>query len=82
MIGKVQLDTATQVSAVSKASNDIVVNDNIVRQAENDAIAADVTVHNDKVEISNEAHTASQNTQARDFPETFSVNFWTRGVEE
>jgi len=53
------------------------------------APAASVTDNTDKVEISNEAHTASINTQVvavkqptREFMEVFSVNIWSLGLEE
>jgi len=95
MIGNVQLNAATKVNAVSKLSEDIAiydkrVNDNNVSSVENEAVAARVTENTDKVEISNIAHTASQNSQivnnvapaSRDFMEVFSVNFWSRGTEK
>jgi len=81
MINNVQLNTATQVNAVNKVSEDIVVK-------ENEPVAPNVTENTDKLEISNEAHTASQNTQvvskvaSEDFPEIFTVNFWSKGLEE
>ena len=84
MISNVQLNAATQVNAVNKVSEDIGV-------MEVEAVAATVTVTEDadKLEISNHAHTASQNTQivndvapaSRNFPEIFSVNFWAHGLE-
>ena len=53
------------------------------------AVFTGVSDHTDKLEISNEAHTASINTQivavkpaTREFMEVFSVNFWTLGLEE
>ena len=83
MISNVQLNAATQVSTVNKVSEDTPV-------GEVEAVVAGVTEHDDSVEISNEAHTASQNSQivkevapmSRDFLEVFSVNFWSHGTKE
>ena len=53
------------------------------------AVVASVSDNTDKLEISNEAHTASINSQVvvvkpptRDFMEIFSVNIWSLGLEE
>jgi len=53
------------------------------------AVKSGVSDTRDRLEISNEAHTASINTQAvvvkpptRDFMEIFSVNIWSLGLEE
>ena len=81
MIGKVQLNAAVQVNTVNKVSEDKPVN-------ESESVTPNVTENTDKLEISNQAHTASQNTQvvskvaSKEFPEVFSVNFWTQGLEE
>ena len=57
--------------------------------SESNAIKPGVSEKSDSLEISNEAHTASINTQivavkppTRDFMELFSVNIWSLGVEE
>ncbi|MCL2661950.1 MAG: hypothetical protein FWE83_01290 [Oscillospiraceae bacterium] len=83
MISNVQLNAATQVNTVGKVSDDLPVN-------EIEEVTVGVTEHDDRVEISNKAHTASQNSQivkevapmSRDFLEVFSVNFWSHGTEK
>ena len=79
MISNVQLNAATQVNTVNKVSEDITVKP----ANESESVIANVAENTDKLEISNEAHTASQNTQVvKDFPEVFTVNFWSKGLEE
>ena len=53
------------------------------------AVKPGVSDYRDNLEISNEAHTASINSQVvivkpptRDFMELFSVNIWSLGLEE
>jgi len=87
MINNVQLNAATQVNSVNKVSEDLPVSEI------DEAVAAGVAEHDDSddsVEISNAAHTASQNSQivkevapmSRDFMEVFSVDFWSHGTEK
>jgi len=83
MISNVQLNAATQLHTVGKASDYFPVN-------EIEPLTVGVTDHDDRVEISNKAHTASQNSQivkevapmSRDFLEVFSTNFWSHGTKE
>ena len=54
--------------------------------SESNVVVSKAPVDTDKVEISNEAHTASINSQiavkpaTREFMEVFTVNFWSLGV--
>jgi len=82
MISNVQLNPATQVNTVSKVSDDLPV-------SEIGTVTTGVAEHDDSVEISNEAHTASQNSQivkvapmSREFMEVFSVKIWSHGLEK
>jgi len=83
MINNVQLNAATQVNTVNKVSEDLPVSDV-------DVVTVGVTEHDDKVEISNMAHTASQNSQiikevapmSREFMEVFSVKLWEHGLDK
>ena len=57
--------------------------------SESNALMPSVSNEPDRLEISNEAHTASINSQiitvkppTREFMEVFSVNFWSLGLEE
>ena len=83
MISNVQFNAATQVNTVSKESDYMPVSEIM-------DVTIGVTEHDDRVEISNKAHTASQNSQivkevapmSRDFLEVFSTNFWSHGTKE
>ena len=57
--------------------------------SESNAVLPSVFGNRDSLEISNEAHTASINTQivaikqpTREFMEVFSVKFWSIGLED
>jgi hypothetical protein len=83
MISNVQFNAAAQVNTVSKEFDYMPV-------SEVNDVTVGVAEHDDRVEISNMAHTASQNSQfvievapmSRDFLEVFSVKFWSHGLEK
>ena len=72
MISKVNADSSARYPDAVKQADD-------KPHDEKNLAAAGVT---DKIELSSDAKNASQKENATEIVETFSVNFWSRGVAE
>ena len=80
MVNNVNSVSSAKIYEVNKPPDEKLI-------SESKEIVSNVSDTVDKVEISNEAHTASINSQiavkppTREFMEVFSVDFWSLGVE-